>query len=398
MNPDSGSIPDTDAGVGDRMGDWRQRLNSAVDPILVVTVVLSVAAIVEVLAYTDKSDSPATQAFALALNLSVTLSVAMRNWHLIRVAVVATICTLVLVAFPPPITVATVCAELILLYQVAGLGRRGVTVLFGLPFLVLAFPFGPRDRTVGLVVFGAVAFALLVGDAFGQRTRAVTERDASVQAMKESERERVVIEERTRIARELHDVVAHHLSMIAVQAESAALARPGLDDETREEIGAIAETARDALTEMRRLLGLLRTDGQDPSPREPQPGLELLADLIDDTRRGGLPVTLRVSGSVTPLPDGVDLAAYRIVQEALTNVRRHAGGSDAEVDLEYEQDWLHVHIRDHGPGAVEGKFVEGHGLAGMKERVSMAGGVLRAGTHPDGGFVVDADLPLSVTS
>jgi signal transduction histidine kinase len=126
--------------------------------------------------------------------------------------------------------------------------------------------------------------------------------------------------------------------------------------------------------------------------------LELLADLIDDTRRAGTPVTLRVSGSVTPLPDGVDLAAYRIVQEALTNVRRHAGGAEAEVDLEYEQEWLHVQIRDHGPGASEGQFVEGHGLGGMKERVSMVGGVLRVGAHPDGGFLVDADLPLAVTS
>jgi signal transduction histidine kinase len=380
------------------MGDWWQELNSVVDPMLVVTGVLSVAAIAEVLAYTDTSDSPATQAFALVLNLIVTLSVGMRNWHLIRVAVVATICTLVLVAFPPPIAVATVCAELILLYRVAALGRRGVTVLFGLPFLVLALPFGPRDHTLGLVVFGAVAFAVLVGDAFGQRMRAVTERDASVQAMKESERERVVIEERTRIARELHDVVAHHLSMIAVQAESAALATPGLDDATRTEIGAIAETARDALTEMRRLLGVLRSDDEGPSPREPQPGLELLAELVDDTRRAGIPVTLRVSGRVAPLPDGVNLAAYRIVQEALTNVRRHAGGAEAEVDLEYEQDRLRVQVRDHGPGALKGQFVEGHGLAGMKERVSMAGGVLRAGTHPEGGFVVDADLPLSVTS
>jgi signal transduction histidine kinase len=248
------------------------------------------------------------------------------------------------------------------------------------------------------VVFGTVAFALLVGDAFGQRTRAVTERDASVQAMKESERERVVIEERTRIARELHDVVAHHLSMIAVQSEAAALATPGLDDATRKEVGAIAETARDALTEMRRLLGVLRSDDESPSPREPQPGLELLAELVDDTRRAGIPVTLRVSGQVAPLPDGVNLAAYRIVQEALTNVRRHAGGAEAEVDLEYGREWLHVQIRDHGPGALKGQFVEGHGLAGMKERVSMAGGVLRAGTHPDGGFVVGADLPLSVTT
>ena len=134
------------------------------------------------------------------------------------------------------------------------------------------------------------------------------------------------------------------------------------------------------------------------APREPQPGLERLAKLVDSTRETGTRVTLTVSGKAVPLPDGVDLAAYRIAQEALTNTRRHAEGADVEVDLRYEQDWLHLRIRDHGAGSEHGQVVDGHGLAGMKERASMVGGVLRAAPDPDGGFTVEADLPTAATS
>ncbi len=131
---------------------------------------------------------------------------------------------------------------------------------------------------------------------------------------------------------------------------------------------------------------------------EPQPGLERLAELVDSAREAGSRVALTVTGRTVPLLHGVDLAAYRIAQEALTNTRRHAEGAGVEVDLRYAQDWLHLRVRDHGPGPGAGRVVDGHGLAGMKERASMVGGVLRAGPDPDGGFIVEADLPTAEMS
>ena len=236
---------------------------SVIDPMLIVAIVLSLAAIAEVLLYLDPTLSPTTRTVTIVLNLVVTVSVALRGWHLIAVTAVASASTAVLVAFPDGrLTVAALLAELILLFLAARRGPRRIFLWFGLPFLFLALPIGPRNYATGVIVFVAVAFALIFGDAQRQRARAEEERDASMLAMKESERERVAIEERTRIARELHDVVAHHLSMIAVQAESASVATPGINDEARQKIGDIAETARDALTEMRRLLGVLRTDGE----------------------------------------------------------------------------------------------------------------------------------------
>ena len=377
---------------------WR-RMASVIDPMLIVAIVLSLAAIGEVLLYLDPTVSPTTRTVTIVLNLVVTVSVALREWHLITVTAVASASTAVLVAFPDGrLTVAALLAELILLFLAARRGPRQILLWLGLPFLFLALPIGPRNYATGVIVFVAVAFALIFGDAQRQRARAEKERDASMLAMRESERERVAIEERTRIARELHDVVAHHLSMIAVQAESASVATPGINDEARQKLGDIAGTARDALTEMRRLLGVLRADGERGAPLEPQPGLERLAKLVDATRETGTRVTLTVSGKAVPLPDGVDLAAYRIAQEALTNTRRHAEGSDVEVDLHYEEDWLHLRVRDHGAGSEPGQVVDGHGLAGMKERASMVGGVLRAAPHPDGGFTVEADLPTAATS
>ena len=355
-----------------RIGDTWQKVTSVVDPILVLTLVLSVIATVEVVVQTT---APSTRALAIFLNLVVTLSLALREWHLVGVAAVATGSILVLVAFPglPP-AIAGAVAELILLYHVAREGRRRVTLLFGLPFLLLGLPIGPGDQVTRLVVFVATVFALITGDGQGQRERAVVERDTSRLAMQASERERVAIEERTRIARELHDVVAHHLSMIAVQAESSSLTSPGLTDQARQDMSDIGDMARSALTEMRRLLGVLRTGGDHGAPREPQPGLDRLAELVDFTRGSGIQVTLTVRGKVEPLANGVDLAAYRILQEALTNARRHADGADIDIDIRYEHRWLHLRIHDHGPGPKGGRVIDGHGLTGMKERASMVSG------------------------
>jgi signal transduction histidine kinase len=212
----------------------------------------------------------------------------------------------------------------------------------------------------------------------------------------ERERERgaraAVAEERTRIARELHDVVAHGVSVIAIQSDAAeaalerdpALARPPLQ--------AIRGSALEALTEMRRLLGVLRSD-DDPSGVTPQPGLAQLPELLE---RSGVPVTLEVAGEPRPLAAGVDISAYRILQEALTNVRKHGGAAPTTVRLAWTERCVELIVRDDGPGpppSANGAG-DGHGLLGMQERVRLLGGELRTGAAgPDGGFEVRAVLP-----
>ncbi|MGO4426983.1 sensor histidine kinase, partial [Streptomyces sp. MCAF7] len=192
---------------------------------------------------------------------------------------------------------------------------------------------------------------------------------------------------------------AHHISTLSVQAETARLTTPGLPPLGAERLLAIGDTARQALTEMRRLLGVLRDDAaaEAPATRRPQPGLDQLLTLVDearDTAGGG--VRLVVRGRITPLDPGLQLTAYRIVQEALTNARRHAPGAPVDVELHYAEGALRVTVRDigAGPALTELGPAPGHGLLGMRERVAMAGGTLRTEHGPAGGFVVAAELPL----
>ncbi len=199
------------------------------------------------------------------------------------------------------------------------------------------------------------------------------------------------MEERTRIARELHDVVAHHVSTIAIQADTARLTTPGMPAEGGEKLEAIGQTARDAMTEMRRVLGVLRTGGED-GERAPQPGLGDLGELLETARTAGTPVRLVLEGPIAPLAPGVELTAYRIIQEALTNARRHAPGAAVEVELRYGDDALRLRVRDDGPGSPE--TADGHGLLGMRERVAMVNGRLNTGPADGGGFLVEATLPL----
>ena len=211
--------------------------------------------------------------------------------------------------------------------------------------------------------------------------------------------------ERARIARELHDVVAHHISMIAVQAETARVTTPGTAGrQARSGSSEIGGTARAGLTEMRRLLGVLREDAGGAAARHPQPGLAQLADLIDAARESSAAgARLIVSGPVAAFDPSVGLAAYRIVQEALTNARRHAPGTAVDVELRYGEGTLLLQVRDNGPGPPadrpaggnghDGAGSPGHGLTGMRERATAAGGSLRTAAAPGGGFLVEATLP-----
>jgi signal transduction histidine kinase len=267
-------------------------------------------------------------------------------------------------------------------------------VAIGLPFLFNAIsPFNGSDAGApSFLMLVLVTAALGYGGLLHSRGIAVAERDATVEAHSETLRERALLEERTRIARELHDVVAHHISGIAVQAEMARHTTPDLPPLAAERFAAIGDSARSALDEMRRLLGVMR-EGRGASRLSPQPGLSELHRLIDDTRSLGTTVRLTLRGDVVSLPSDVDVVAYRVVQEALTNARRHAAGAEVDVYVDYTPTLVRLRVHDRGPGIGDGPGT-GFGLIGMRERVETVGGTLVHGDHTEGGFEVVAELPL----
>jgi signal transduction histidine kinase len=220
-------------------------------------------------------------------------------------------------------------------------------------------------------------------------------RNVRTREREQRRRERTAVEEeRARIARELHDVVAHTVGAMVAQAQGARRVLDRDPDRAREALAAIERTGRTALGEMRRSLGVLRrADGA--APLAPQPGLDDLGALIEQARRSGLTVELVTEGEPAPLPTGVDLSAYRIVQEALTNTLKHAGPVRARVAVRYGGRELELEISDDGHARTAAPAAAGHGLVGMRERVALYGGVLHAGHGPGGGFVVRASLPLA---
>jgi signal transduction histidine kinase len=301
-------------------------------------------------------------------------------------------------------TIAGLAAQVIVMYRLGRHGPQLLAAALTLPFLALALADALTSPASGAAVLAILAVSL--GPVAACAGAALRSRSLTVQQIATSEAfagtllENTAREERARISRELHDVVAHHVSMIAVQAETARLATPGMPPAGARQLSAIGDTARAALTEMRRLLGVLREDsGAEPAERRPQPGLAQLNELLDEARDvSGIGARLIVSGWLTTLDPGVELAAYRIVQEALTNARRHAPGAAVDVELRFANDALHLRIRDNGPGphaerAEPSRPGSGHGLLGMRERAAAVGGEFRAGAAPGGGFVVQARLP-----
>jgi signal transduction histidine kinase len=223
-------------------------------------------------------------------------------------------------------------------------------------------------------------------------------RTAEIEQEREERLRIAAAEERSRIARELHDVVAHSVSVMVVQSQAAQRVLVDDVDATRDALRSIETTGRQALTELRRLLGLLREAEGGPS-LAPQPSLQYLDELLAQIRDAGLPVELTVEGTPTALPQGVDLSAYRIVQEGLTNTLKHAEADRVSVLVRYAPAVLEIEISDDGRGASQatGNGV-GHGLVGMRERVALYGGELCAGTGDDGGYVLRARLPLGSSS
>ncbi|HET7567741.1 MAG TPA: histidine kinase [Gaiellaceae bacterium] len=249
--------------------------------------------------------------------------------------------------------------------------------------------YGVADR---LFVALFVVAPWIVGRALHGRTLEAAEQAARAEAL-EREQERAVEEERGRIARELHDVVAHSLGVIVVQAGAGERVAAQSPERALAALRSIQEIGRQALGEMSRLVGVLREGGEEIG-LEPQPGLERLEELLEQTRLAGLAVELTVAGEPARLPPGADLSAYRIVQEALTNARKH-GGESAAVSLRYDQDRLAIEVVDPGGGpGRNGGGGGGHGLIGMRERAALYGGTLEAGRREDGGFAVRATIPL----
>jgi signal transduction histidine kinase len=217
------------------------------------------------------------------------------------------------------------------------------------------------------------------------------ERAAQLERERDEKARMAVAEERERIARDLHDVIAHAVSLIVVQARAGRRTAGGESGATRESLDAIEGTGREALTEMRRLVGMLRTD-KEAAVLAPQPGLGQLDALVSQVTEAGLPVELSIEGDVAQLPAGIDVSAYRIVQEALTNALKHAGPATARVVVRYRPEELELEVVDTGVGLA--RAGSGHGLVGMHERVSLYGGEIEAGSGDTGGFTVRARLPL----
>src|SRR5215468_1845345 len=252
---------------------------------------------------------------------------------------------------------------------------------------------GPAGATI---VFTTAVIAV---DSVGSRLRAQRSLATQTERAQAERSQRTVLEERTRIARELHDVVAHHMSLIAVRAETAPYRLTGLTESARAEFSSLSEVAREALTEMRRLLGVLRDD--QPAALAPQPQLADLPALVKAAQRAGVSVELSLPSAPGQVPAGVGVCAYRIVQESLSNASQHAPGAVVTVSVARDSGVILLRVAN-GPGGHPGptgnEHRPGHGLTGMHERVALLGGSLSAGPAPEGGFVVSAVLPLGETS
>jgi signal transduction histidine kinase len=366
-------------------------------------VLLIVAAMVEVAIRRDASDAPTTTLWFVlpALALLVLPLLARRGHPFVAPAaywLLAAALSFVdgrLVTFMTSIFVLGMAAAFLL-----GKLRDARQATAGLAIVVVSavvIVYNAPKRSTSELIFIPLLFGMCWLAGFVLRGQAVQAETAEARAA-QAEREReaaarlAVAEERARIARELHDVVAHAVSVMVLQVGAVRHKLPDELAEDRDALRGVERAGRTALAEMRRLLAAMR-NGDDELELGPQPGLDVLDSLVEDVTRAGLPVRLHVEGEAVALPRAVDLSAYRIVQEGLTNALRHAHASNADVTLRYAPAELRIEVRDDGPGGAKGDG-RGHGLVGIRERVKIYGGEMTAGTAPEGGFVLSALLPL----
>jgi signal transduction histidine kinase len=273
----------------------------------------------------------------------------------------------------------------------AGIGLA--IVLGSAATIVYKIPGHPSSLLIFLPLeFGTSWLAGYVLRERAEQAEAAEERATHAERERESAARVAVAEERARIARELHDIVAHAVSVMVLQVGAVRHKLPQTVREDRDALERVEQAGRTALVEMRRLLGAMRRDG-DGLDLAPQPGLDGLDSLVEDVGRAGLPVRLHMDGDPFPLPRAIDLSAYRIVQEGLTNSLKHARASRADVTVRYRPDELEVEVVDNGTGSATSDGL-GHGLVGIRERVKIYGGEMNADTAPEGGFILSARLPV----
>jgi signal transduction histidine kinase len=299
-------------------------------------------------------------------------------------------------------------AVLVLIYTVAAYRPRRDSAVVGAVYsagsLIAVITWGPvqgiglveRLLVISVLFFGSAIIAWILGDSMRYRRgyyAALEDKAARLEAERHAQAGIAAAAERARIARELHDVVAHHVSVMVVQADGGRYALRADPGRAEAALAAIACTGRQALAEMRMLLGVLRATSDDEAALAPVPGLAELRELLDQARTAGLEVSYTLTGTPRPLTEGAELAAYRLVQESLTNTRKHAGlAASASVTLRYQPDGLTVEVTDDGIGSAVPDS-GGHGLAGMRERIALYGGTVQAGPLAGGGFGVTAHLP-----
>ncbi|WP_084724494.1 sensor histidine kinase [Streptacidiphilus melanogenes] len=351
---------------------------------------------------------PSSLAWALAalqaLPLLLVVSRPLAAWRLSTLGL--TLATFAEVGHAPtpfwPWPVSSCIAFVVLVFVTAQ--RYGRDIAIGVDLLTAGAVLLPALLLVDLppVVLGvavvAVTLVLVLGESIHSRLEAERHLEQAEQQRRAGLARQAVLEERSRIARELHDVVAHHMSMIAIQAEAAPYKEPGLPEQTRRTFTAIREASTTALTEMRRVIGLLREEDEG-AERAPQPGIDGIPDMVRAARGAGMQVDLTLTGGPDRVPSVVDVSVYRIVQEALSNAGRHAPGAHVAIEVERSAGGVRIEvIDDGGPGGSRAPLPPGgnggHGLTGMRERAALLGGTLRAGHRRSGGFAVTAWLPM----
>jgi signal transduction histidine kinase len=370
---------------------WRRLVGLQVDPAKMDWAVAALFTLTTQLAIWTADDGAGDRLGATVLALAITVPVAVRRrWPTLVGTAVPALSAIDNFAFNGT-SIGYPLANFFALYALAvwSSTRGFIAGVLTLVMVVLgaAVPAGTvagSAEYLAVVVIVMLFVRRVVGDR--ERRAALAERERDV-ASREA-----VLEERARIARELHDVIAHNVSMMVLQAGAERRVLEGQGNSTREVLEGIERSGRSALTEMRRLVGMLRSDRSEPLA--PQPGIQDLPILITQLREAGLPVDLSVDGSSSTLPVGIELSAYRIVQEALTNVLKHAGDSHATVRVLYGPDSLKLEISDDGRGRSNTAIGGGHGLVGMRERVALYGGQFSAGRRPNGGYAVRVLLPV----
>jgi signal transduction histidine kinase len=346
-------------------------------------------------------------AWQLPLVAATTIPVAFRRKYPLQAFVISGCALAVDLLVPRGPDSLSILAVLILLYTLAAYRPRRLSVpgllvsVFGAVAVVaLRAPHGIGALDLGVLAVvvssGTALVAWVLGDSMRYRRaylKALEDRAARLERERGTQAQIAAAAERARIARELHDVIAHNVSVMVVQADGAGYALHTEPERAGQALAAIAQTGRQALTEMRRLLGVLRS-GDEQAGLAPVPGLDQIRELIEQAREAGMSVSLTLFGAPQVLSEGAELAAYRVVQESLTNTRKHGGlAAAAAVTMSYEPDGLLLRMTDDGLGAEAAPDGIGHGLTGMRERIEMYGGTVQAGPLPGGGYQVTAGLP-----